>query len=228
MKIFEFVKKEFEGFSFIEKLFFAVVIFLVCMISIYLNDSKIALVSALAGISYTILAGKGKISCYFIGMIGTFCYCYLSFKNGFYGNLALYALYYFPMEIIGIWRWAKHLKKDKQEIIKKKLNTKKRFCFYLSACFASILAYFFLKYIGAKTPLFDAVSVVFSIFGQILTVKRCYEQWHFWFVVNFCSLIMWIIAYLNGSNCFATILMWLVYLILTFYFIKQWKKELNN
>ncbi|MBQ2983787.1 MAG: nicotinamide mononucleotide transporter [Candidatus Gastranaerophilales bacterium] len=228
MKIFEFVKKELEGFSFFEKLFFAIVIFLVCIISIYLNDSKIALVSALAGISYTILAGKGKISCYFIGMIGTFCYCYLSFKNGFYGNLALYGLYYFPMEIIGIWRWAKHLKKDKQEIIKKKLSIKKRIGFYLSACFASVIAYFFLKYIGAKTPLFDAISVVFSIFGQILTVKRCYEQWHFWFVVNLCSLIMWIIAYLNGSNCFATILMWLVYLILTFYFIKQWKKELNN
>ncbi len=228
MKIFEFLKKELDGFSFFEKLFFAVVIFLICIISIYLKDSKIALISALAGISYTILAGKGKISCYFIGMIGTFCYCYLSFKNGFFGNLALYGLYYFPMEIIGIWRWARHLKKDKQEIIKKKLSTKKRICFYLSACLISIVFYFFLRYTGASTPLFDSITTIFSIFGQILTVKRCYEQWHFWFIVNFFSLIMWIIAYLNGSNCFATILMWFIYLILTFYFINQWKKELNN
>lgn len=227
MKIFEFVKKELDGFSFFEKLFFAIAILIIVLISFYLNDSKVALISALAGISYTILAGKGKISCYFIGMIGTFCYCYIAFRNGFWGNLALYALYYFPMEIIGIWRWSKHLKKDKQEIIKKKLALKKRIIFYLSAVLFSILLYFILKFIGGKTPLFDATTVIFSIFGQILTIKRCYEQWHFWFIVNFLSLIMWILAYLNGSNCFATILMWLTYLILTFYFLKQWKKELK-
>ena len=116
MRIVEFFKKEFEGFKGSEKIFFVIVLILTILISIYLKDSKIALISAICGMSYTILAGKGKISCYFIGMIGTFCYCYLSFKNHFWGNLALYLFYYFPMEIIGIARWLKHLKKDKQEI----------------------------------------------------------------------------------------------------------------
>lgn len=226
MKIFEFIKAEFKDFSFFEKLFFFSTLTFILAISIYLNDSKIALVSALAGISYTILAGKGKISCYFIGMLGTFCYCYIAFKNGFWGNLALYSLYYFPMEIIGIWRWSKHLKKDKQEIIKKKLSNKSRISYFLATVLFSLVLYFILLFANGKTPLFDSITTTLSIMGQLLTIKRCYEQWYAWLVVNLLSLIMWFIAYLNGSNCFATVLMWFAYLILTFYFLKQWKKEI--
>ena len=98
MNLKKFVIQEIKGFNLFEKIFFPLEILLIIVISIILNDNKIALISAIAGISYTILAGKGKISCYIIGLCGTFCYCYIAFKNGFYGNLALYGLYFFPMQ----------------------------------------------------------------------------------------------------------------------------------
>ena len=102
MELLKLVKSEFKGFSKLEKIFFPLILFVTIFISIYTNDNKTALISAICGMSYTILAGKGRVSCYFIGIIGTICYSYLSFINGFYGNLLLYAFYYFPMEIIGI------------------------------------------------------------------------------------------------------------------------------
>ena len=77
-----------------------------------------------------------------------------------------------------------------------------------------------------QNPLIDAVTSVCSVVGLILTVKRCIEQWYVWFFVNGLSTFMWIEAYLNGSNCFATILMWAVYLILSVYFLYTWRKEL--
>ena len=80
MKIKEFLIREFSGFNLFEKIFFPLELVLIFVISFIINDSKIALVSALAGISYTILAGKGKILCYFIGICGTFCYCYISYN----------------------------------------------------------------------------------------------------------------------------------------------------
>lgn len=228
MAFIETIKKEFADFSLLEKIFFPIAIFVIIIVSIILKDSKIALISAICGISYTILAGKGRVSCYFIGIIGTVCYSYLSYKNAFYGQLALYALYYFPMEIIGIYNWSKNLKKDKREIEKTKLSLKGQ-CIYISiAITGSIITGFILKYTGDFKPFMDAFTLVFSVVGQLLTVKRCIEQWYIWFFVNFVSLIMWIFAYMNGSNCFATILMWLVYLILAVYFLVQWKKEVND
>ena len=38
---------------------------------------------------------------------------------------------------------------------------------------------------------------------------------------------MWVEAYLNGSNCFATILMWATYVVLAVYFLFTWKKDLQ-
>ncbi|MBQ8887413.1 MAG: nicotinamide mononucleotide transporter [Candidatus Gastranaerophilales bacterium] len=226
MNLFKLIKEEFKNFGKYERILFPLVIFLIIVISIIIGDNKIALVSAVCGISYTILAGKGKISCYFIGMIGTFCYSYLSFVNGFFGNLALYMLYYFPMEIIGIYKWKKHLKKEVREVIKTRLTNKERVVYFSIALILSLVVSFVLKAMGDSKPLLDGTATVLSVIGQFLTVKRCIEQWYVWFFVNLISLIMWIFAYLNGSNCLATILMWAVYLVLSIYFLQAWKREL--
>ena len=226
MKLLNWIKEEFKNFGKYERVLFPLVIFSIIVISIIIGDNKIALVSAICGISYTILAGKGKISCYFIGMIGTFCYSYLSFVNGFFGNLALYMLYYFPMEIIGIYKWKKHLKKEVREVIKTRLTNKERVIYLLVALILSLVVSFVLKTMGDSKPFLDGTATVLSVIGQFLTVKRCIEQWYVWFFVNLISLIMWIYAYINGSNCLATILMWAVYLVLSIYFLQAWKKEL--
>lgn len=135
--------------------------------------------------------------------------------------------YYFPMQILGIFKWKKHLRKDTQEIIKTKLKPDERIIYTILAVLFSIILSFVLKETGDATPVIDAVTTVFSVLGLILTVKRCIEQWYVWFVVNLLSVFMWVEAYLNGSNCFATILMWATYVVLAVYFLFTWKKDLQ-
>lgn len=227
MNIKEFFKSELSGWGKYERIIFPLELLLIICISIYLNDSRIALVSAVCGISYTILAGKGKISCYLFGLAGTMCYAYIAYKNNLYGNVCLYALYYFPMQILGIFKWKKHLKKDTREIIKTKLPAKEFYYYITAAVTISILLGFILKYNGDTTPFIDSVTTVFSIAGLIFTIKRCIEQWYIWTLVNGLSVIMWIKAYILGSNCFATILMWLTYFVLGLYFLYTWRKDLK-
>ncbi len=229
MNLLELIKSEFKNWGKYERILFPLILILTVIISVIIGDNKVALVSALCGMSYTILAGKGKISCYFIGMIGTFCYSYIAFKNGFYGNLALYMLYYLPMEIIGILKWRKHLKKDIREIIKTRLSNKDRLIYTVIVVILSICLSFILKLFNGSTPFLDGTVTILSIVGQLLTVKRCVEQWYIWFIVNLLSLIMWIFAYIiNDSNCFATIIMWAVYLVLSVYFLQIWRKEIKE
>ncbi|MBQ9245183.1 nicotinamide mononucleotide transporter [bacterium] len=227
MNLTKLLKQEFSNFTKRELIVFSFVILTVLLISLSINDNKIALISAICGISYTILAGKGKVSCYYIGIIGTLCYSYLSFVNGFFGQLALYALYYLPMELIGIYKWKQHLNKEKNEIIKTRLSLKERILYLIIGVVITFIGSFILKYAGDKKPILDSFTVVFSVFGQILTVKRCIEQWYVWFFVNIVTLVMWCYAYINGSNCFATILMWFIYSILAVYFLCLWKKEVK-
>ena len=227
MNMLEFTKKELSGWGKYERIIFPLEILLIILISIYMNDNKVALVSAVCGICYTILAGKGKISCYLFGLAGTFCYSFISFKNALFGNLALYVLYYFPMQVLGIFKWKKYLKVDSQEIEKTKLSPKERIIYLSAAVLGSVVLAFVLWKLNDQNPIIDAITSVFSIIGLILTVKRCIEQWYIWFVVNGLSMIMWIQAYLNGSNCFATILMWATYFVLSIYFLHTWNKEMR-
>lgn len=228
MNIREFIKKELSGWGKYERIIFPLEILLIILISIYMKDNKIALISAICGISYTILAGKGKISCYLFGLCGTLCYSFISYKNHLYGNLALYFLYYFPMQIAGIFKWKKHLKKESHEIIKTRLSSKERHVYLSIAVIFSIILSVILWKLNDQNPIIDSITSVFSIIGLLLTIKRCIEQWYIWFVVNGLSTIMWIQAYLNGSECFATILMWATYFILSIYFLHTWKKELTT
>lgn len=226
MNIMEFIKKELSGWGKYERIIFPLEIILIIIISIYMKDNKIALISAICGISYTILAGKGKISCYFFGLCGTLCYSFIAYKNQLYGNLALYFLYYFPMQIAGIFKWKKHLKKDSQEIIKTQLSQKERYIYIATAIIFSIIVYLILWKLNDQNPVIDSITSVLSIIGLLLTIKRCIEQWYIWFIVNGLSTVMWIQAYLNGSECFATILMWGTYFVLSIYFLNSWKKDI--
>ncbi len=226
MKLIEFIKNELSGWGKFERIIFPLEILLIIGISFIIDDSKVALVSAVCGIMYTIFAGKGKISCYIFGLTGTMCYAFIAFQNQLYGNLFLYMLYYFPMQILGILKWKKHLKKEKQEIIKTKLKPVECWLFLTITFLISLAAALILKKTGGATPFMDAFTTVFSITGLILTIKRVIEQWYIWIIVNGLSVIMWIEAYFNGSNCLATVLMWVTYFVLAFYFLYTWRREI--
>ena len=228
MKAVEFIKSEIDSLSKWERVFFPLVILTIIFISLYKGDSKIALISAICGISYTILAGKGKIYCYFIGLTGSLCYSYLAFKNAFYGQVLLYSCYFIPMQILGLFDWRKHLKKDSQEIIKTSLSNARRHILTLLVLIITVIVSVTLKIAGDANPYMDSFASVFSIAGQYLTLKRCIEQWYIWFLVNLVTFIMWIQAYLRGSQTFALILVWGIYLVLAIYFLYIWNKEMKK
>ena len=228
MSVVNFIKKEFIGFKKSELIIFISALLVIASIAFYMKDTPVAIASAIFGICATILAGKGKISCYVFGIAANICYSYISYKNQFWGHLALNALYYFPMQFVGIANWRNHLKKETQDIYKTRLPLKQRFLYGAFAILFTIIGYFILKYYGDSNPFMDSFTTIFSIMAYLLTVKRCIEQWYFWTIVNAMSVIMWIGAYISGSHCFATILMWGTYLILGLYFLQMWNKEIKK
>lgn len=212
----------------IEKIAFGLIILFI-LVNAYLHqDSPIAVVSAICGITYTVFAGKGKPFCYLFGVTGSFFYSYLSFANALWGNLILYAGYYIPMQVLGFFQWNKNLKQEKNEIIKTTLALKEMLTLLFVTFILSLLVFCVLKYFNDSHPVYDSVTTVFSVAGMYLTVKRAIEQWIFWMIVNFLSFIMWLNVLISGERVYSTVIMWAVYLFLAFYFYIRWKKELTS
>lgn len=223
----QFVKLELNGWKKTEIIGLIIVLSTIFLNAYFLHDSVIAVISATCGILYTIIAGKGKISCYFFGFSGTCFYSYLAWKNALFGNLLLYMGYYFPMQITGFFQWKKNLKQKTNEIIKTKLNKKELIYLTIITIFACFWFYLVLKSMNDKKPLADSVTTVLSVLGMYLTVKRAIEQWIVWMIVNILSVFMWLNIALSGEKVYATVIMWTVYFLLAIYFYIQWKKELE-
>ena len=227
MTLNDFIKGELQGWGKFESKIFPIWLILLLIISIHLNDMSVAIVSAICGISATITAGKGKISCYIFGIVSNLCYAYISYENAFWGNFVLNMLYYLPMQFVGISQWRKHMKKDKQEIYKTKLSTKEKVLYFLLISALCAGVYYLLEYFQDNNSLIDSITTVLSVFAFLFTVKRCVEQWYLWTVVNALCVLMWLGAFIHGSHCFATVLMWSTYLVLGLYFLKNWNRELK-
>lgn len=228
MELTEFVKKELNGWKKIEIIGLFAVLTLILINAIIVKDNPIAVISAFCGILYTIIAGKGKISCYFFGLSGSWCYVWLSFINALWGNMLLYLCYYIPMQILGIFKWKKHLKKDTKEIVKTRLSNKNRITLLFIGVLGSIITSIILHYFHDKSPIADGITTFLSVLGMYLTVRRAIEQWVVWMIVNGISALMWINLVLQGIKTYSTVIMWVVYFVLAIYFYFEWKKVLNK
>lgn len=228
MELTEFVKKELNGWKKIEIIGLFTVLTLILINAIIVKDNPIAVISAFCGILYTIIAGKGKISCYFFGLSGSWCYVWLSFINALWGNMLLYLCYYIPMQILGIFKWKKHLKKDTKEIVKTRLSNKNRIILLFIGVLGSIITSIILHYFHDKSPIADGITTFLSVLGMYLTVRRAIEQWVVWMIVNGISALMWINLVLHGIKTYSTVIMWVVYFVLAIYFYFEWKKVLNK
>ena len=208
-------------------IYFFVIAFIIAR-GIFNGDYYVAVISAICGITYTVLAGKGVPICYLIGVTGSGFYSFLSFQNALWGNLLLYLLYYIPMQIVGFFKWNKHLKQDEEVIVKESLQAKEWLIIISSTIVISAIAVCVLYILNDKHPILDGITTIVSVCGMYLTVRRAIEQWVAWMIVNALSLLMWIRVEMSGERVLPTVIMWAVYLFLAFYFYQNWKKELNT
>ena len=226
--IYDFIKKELSGWNLFEVAGLMTVLFVIMYNALIIHDSIISVISAICGILYTLIAGKGKISCYVFGLAGSSFYAYLAFSNALWGNLLLYAGYYIPMQIIGVFQWKKNLKKSTQEIYKTALNTKERFIVSIVTFILWVVCCFILSAINDSHPVTDSLTTILSIAGMYMTVRRCIEQWVVWTIVNSVSILMWFSVVQSGQKTYSTLVMWSVYLVLGIYFYIQWRNELKS
>lgn len=222
-----FIHQECSGWKKAEILWLVFCSVSIILLSIQMRDNLLGIVSALTGTWYALWAGKGKISCYFFGIINSFGYGLISYKYNLYGELMLNWGYYLPMMFVGIFCWKNHL--NKQSEIKKVILSWRGKIVLIIVCIAGIIMYgAFLKIIGGRTPGLDSLTTVLSIAAMVMTVKRCVEQWILWIIVNSCSVIMWLNVFLQEGGVIATLLMWCIALANGIIFYIQWTKEVKK
>ena len=224
----KFLKQELTGWHAWEVIYLLSVVTSIGVIAGYLGDTALGIASAVTGTLYTMLAGKGKVSCYIFGIFNTIAYGYIARSQKIYGDMMLNWGIYLPMMFAGFAMW--FFRRDRDYcIIKERLSFRALVVFILSALAAIAVYAFLLRRMGGSQPYLDAFTTVVSVMAMVLTLKRCIEQWICWTLVNLASVIMWIkVCISTGGESVATLLWWLIMLASGVIFFVQWLKSLKN
>lgn len=224
-KIKEYVKDEFLGWKMWEVLWLTIACVTIFALSVYWKDTAMGIISATTGVACVVCTGKGKLSAYIFGMVNTLLYAIIAYQAKFYGEVMLNAIYYFPMQFYGIYVWSKHMNNKTHEVEKKEMKLNGKIILGICVIGATIAYGFVLKLLGGALPFIDALSTVVSVIAMIISIKMYAEQWILWIVVDVVTVIMWAIAFAQGSESIATLLMWIVYLANAVVMYVKWVKE---
>ena len=195
------------------------------------NVDIVGSVAGIAGVLCVVLVAKGSIWNYLFGIINVSMYAYISYKASLYGDAALNALYYVPMQFIGWWQWRKRgaAVSDAQaeghgvQVKARRFTWNQRALLAIGCAAAVIAVGFILKHFGDPQPFKDSTTTVLSIIAQALMALAFMEQWALWIITNIVSVVMWCVCVARGeAHAAVMVIMWVFYLLNSINGLRVW------
>ena len=195
------------------------------------NVDVVGSVAGIAGVLCVVLVAKGSIWNYLFGIVNVSMYAYISYKASLYGDAALNALYYVPMQFIGWWQWRKRGAAVSEaesggegvQVKARRFSWAQRAVLFTCCTVAVVAVGFVLKHFGDPQPFKDSTTTVLSIVAQALMALAFMEQWVLWIITNVVSVVMWCICVARGeAHAAVMVIMWSFYLLNSLNGLRVW------
>ena len=189
--------------------------------------------AAITGVLCVVLVAKGNIWNYLFGLVNVSLYAYISYKASLYGDAALNALYYLPMQFIGWWQWrrrgaavsAAEADGGAVQVKARRFLWNQRILLFIGCSVAVVGVGFILKHFGDPQPFKDSTTTVLSIVAQALMALAFMEQWVLWIITNIVSVAMWCVCVSRGeAHAGVMVIMWAFYLMNSINGLRVWMR----
>lgn len=196
-------------------------------LSLFWKENLIGFICSVTGVICVALVSKGSIKNYWFGIINVITYAYLALQANYMGEVMLNALFYLPMQFIGLYMWNKNLKKN-VEIQVKKLSISQWLYGSLGTLIVIGIYGLVLIKLGSNLPFIDSTTTILSIIAMILMNARYSEQWLLWIIINVFTIYLWLMSYLSTGESISILIMWCIYLINSIYGCIKWNATYNK
>ena len=192
------------------------------IVNAFMQMSGWEVLAVLFGIAYVLLAAKESLWTWLFAFLSTIIYTIL-FWEGALVSSSLLNFYYMIMAVYGFSLWRSGGEKgDELEITQWSL--KKNVAIIVSGIvIALILGYLSDTYTEAKLAYLDTFVMIFSVIATWMLANKILENWLYWMVIDSAAIVLyWKSGYL------ATIILFIVYVLLAFYAYSSWRKAFNE
>ncbi len=189
--------------------------------------------ASITGVICVVLVAKRSLSNYIFGVVNVSLYAYISYKSALYGDFALNALYYLPMQFIGWAMWVKERGSvnssgciDNSLVKSHKMSSKERVIWSIASILSVLLVGYLLDiFTEDPQPYKDSATTVLSIIAMFLLAKKYMEQWVLWSIANVISVVMWVLLWSRGDeHAVLMVIMWVFYLANSINGLIVWNK----
>ncbi len=189
--------------------------------------------AGIAGVTCVVLVAKGSIWNYAFGLVNVTLYALISYKAALYGDAALNALYYLPMQFVGWWQWRKRgaavsrsFSVEPDHDVRVRARRMTSFQRVALAAGSAVLVFsggVLLEHLGDPQPYKDSATTVLSIIAQALMALAFMEQWALWIITNLISVLMWSVCVVRGDeHAGLMVVMWVFYLLNSLNGLRVW------
>jgi nicotinamide mononucleotide transporter len=208
----------------------------------WLSDNYIEVFGAVTGIIYVFLEIRQKIWLWPVGILTSAVYIWVFFTSKIYADMSL-QVYYLAISIFGWYWWVKgsgHLAQgtgadiegekrrtgvgEKKELQVTRLKLRTGIILSLVFIFLYFVMWLILtRLTDSPVPVRDAFITSLSIVATWMLARKIYEHWYLWIVVNFVSALLFL-----TRGLFPTVILYLVYGIMSFAGLAAWKKTIQR
>ena len=177
--------------------------------------------AASLGIAYILLAARESQWCWPAAFISTLIYTVL-FWEGRLPMQALLNFYYMGMAGYGFWLWH-HGNQVAGAVVIHEWPWRNHLI-YLSVglLLTLVIGYVLAQHYQTQYPYLDAGITVFAMLNTWLMARKVIQNWLYWQVINSASIVLYLL-----TGYLATVLMFSIYLLLSFHGYVSWKKRIR-
>jgi len=186
----------------------------------FLAQSWLEVVAVITAILYLVLAVKENKWCWFYGFISTGIYVYLFYDVSLLSE-SLLNFYYLIMAVYGWTQW-----NNNGDILKvkiSKLQSETHVKILIGCTILTPFIGYLMQKLGASFPYIDAFVAMLAVIATLMTTKKIFENWYYWLLVDVISIyLFW------QKQMYLTALLFVVYIVLIFIGIRNWKKLMDE
>ena len=173
---------------------------------------------SLMGVVNTVMSANGHILTFVFGFLDVLIGTIIYLDNGIYGNFALHAFYFLPMQVIGFRQWSRRgagVKSDEgiSKVRARRLSGR-QWLFLAGGLVVMTAVLYGILYgverlattrsavssLSREKIFLDSLVMSLNIAGQVLLSFAYVEQWYIWILVNISSIVLWSHAIVIGSG----------------------------
>ncbi len=137
-----------------------------------------------------LLAGINSVHTWWVGILGCALFGWVFFNTQFYADVTLQA-FFIATSALG-WRGWLRGDAGKAMPVRHVRPLSLTGMVFAGAVVAALYGALLYRFTDAFAPFLDSLVLAFSVLGQLLLMRRCYEAWWCWLLVNSIAVPLYV------------------------------------